>query len=68
MSAYFFYEKGQGKVYDEQGKDAMKWVEEIVPFHLKTLTTLRKYQEAQPSEQEWVKSELDEAFQEAHVF
>lgn len=26
MSTYFFYENGQGKIYDEQGKDAMEWV------------------------------------------
>ncbi len=29
MSTYFFYENGQGKIYDEQGKDAMEWVEEV---------------------------------------
>lgn len=46
MSTYFFYENGQGKIYDEQGKDAMEWVEEVDPFHLETLTTLRKYQQA----------------------
>ncbi|PHZ16807.1 uncharacterized protein RHIMIDRAFT_234401 [Rhizopus microsporus ATCC 52813] len=44
-----------GKIYDEQGKDAMEWVEEVDPFHLETLTTLRKYQQAQPSEQEWMR-------------
>lgn len=42
MSTYFFYENGQGKIYYEQGKDDMEWVEEGDPFHLETLTTLRK--------------------------
>ncbi|KAG1499318.1 hypothetical protein G6F47_010792 [Rhizopus delemar] len=44
MSTYFFYENGQGKIYDEQGKDAMEW--------------------AQPSEQEWMRGELDETMNE----
>ncbi|ORE06217.1 hypothetical protein BCV72DRAFT_187407, partial [Rhizopus microsporus var. microsporus] len=60
----FFYENEQGKIYDEQGKDAMEWVEEVDPFHLETLTTLRKYQQAQPSEQEWMRGELDETMNE----
>ncbi|GAA5806894.1 hypothetical protein MFLAVUS_000242 [Mucor flavus] len=64
MSTYFFYENGQGKIYDEQGKDAMEWVEEVDPFHLETLTTLRKYQQAQLSEQEWMRGELDETMNE----
>lgn len=64
MSTYFFYENEQEKIYDEQGKDAMEWVEEVDPFHLETLTTLRKYQQAQSSEQEWMRGELDETMNE----
>lgn len=41
----------------------MEWVEEVDPFHSKTLT-LRKYQQAQPSEQEWMRGELDETMNE----
>lgn len=51
-------------IYDEQGKDAMEWVEEVDPFHLETLTALRKYQQVQPSEQEWMRGELDETMNE----
>lgn len=60
MSTYFFYENGQGRIFDERGNDAMEWVEEVDPFHLETLTTLRKYKQAQPSEQEEMRGELDE--------
>ncbi|KAI7898085.1 uncharacterized protein BX663DRAFT_443746, partial [Cokeromyces recurvatus] len=54
----FFYENGQGKIFDEQGNDAMEWIEEADPFHLETLTTLRKYQQAQPTEQERMRGDL----------
>ncbi|KAI9469130.1 MAG: hypothetical protein EXX96DRAFT_654727 [Benjaminiella poitrasii] len=46
MSTYFFYENGQVKIYDKQGKDAMEW--------------------AQPSEQEWMRGELDEIMNELY--
>ncbi|KAL7317086.1 hypothetical protein PS15m_003486 [Mucor circinelloides] len=42
----------------------MEWVEEVYPFHLETLTTLRKYQQTQPSKQEWMRVELDETMNE----
>lgn len=42
-----FYENGQGKIVDEKGNDAMDWEEEADPFHLETLTTMRKYIYAQ---------------------
>ncbi|KAG1446949.1 hypothetical protein G6F46_011423 [Rhizopus delemar] len=64
MSTHFFYENRQGKIFDEQGNDAMEWIEEVDPFHLETLTTLQKYQQAQPSEQERMRGELDEAMNE----
>ncbi|OAD65646.1 hypothetical protein PHYBLDRAFT_153339 [Phycomyces blakesleeanus NRRL 1555(-)] len=67
MSTYFFYENGQGKIYDEQGNDAMEWSEEVDPFYLKTLTTLREYQQAQPSEQEQMRGELDENMNEVSL-
>ncbi|OAD75185.1 hypothetical protein PHYBLDRAFT_167503 [Phycomyces blakesleeanus NRRL 1555(-)] len=50
MSTYFFYENGQGKIYDEQGNDAMEWSEE-----------------AQPSEQEQMRGELDENMNEVYL-
>lgn len=63
-TCFFFYENGQGKIFDEQGNDAMEWVEEVDPFHLETLTTLRKYQQAQPFEQEQMRCALDETMNE----
>jgi hypothetical protein len=60
MSTYSFYEDGQGKIFDERGNDAMEWVEDVDPFHLETLTTFQKYKQAQPSEQERMRDELDE--------
>lgn len=42
----------------------MEWVEEVDPFHLEALTTLRKYQQAQPFEQEQMRGELDEIMNE----
>ncbi|KAL4205923.1 hypothetical protein AB4K20DRAFT_1952748 [Rhizopus microsporus] len=38
----------------------MEWVEDVDPFHLETLTTFQKYKQAQPSEQERMRDELDE--------
>lgn len=28
MSTHFFYEDGQGKIVDKEGRDAMEWEEE----------------------------------------
>lgn len=40
----------------------MQWSgpKRLILFHLETLTTLRKYQKAQPSEQGLMRGELDE--------
>ncbi|KAG1454166.1 hypothetical protein G6F46_007552 [Rhizopus delemar] len=51
MTTRFYYEDGQGRMVDEQGNDAMDWVEEVTPFHLKTLTRIREYCEKQEDEQ-----------------
>ncbi|KAL4213856.1 hypothetical protein AB4K20DRAFT_1945156 [Rhizopus microsporus] len=42
----------------------MEWVEDVDPFHLETLTTFQKYKQAQPSEQERMRDELDETMNE----
>ncbi|KAG0906821.1 hypothetical protein G6F57_010311 [Rhizopus arrhizus] len=42
----------------------MEWIEEVDPFHLETLTTLQKYQQAQPTEQERMRGDLDETMNE----
>ena len=47
MTTRFYYEDGQGRMVDEQGNDAMDWVKEVTPFHLKTLTRIREYCEKQ---------------------
>ena len=67
MSTYFFYENGQGKEFDERGNNAMEWVEDVDPFHLETLTTFRKYKQAQPFEQERMRDELDETMNEVSL-
>ncbi|MBM6385773.1 MAG: hypothetical protein JSY10_17590 [Paenibacillus sp.] len=51
MSALFFYEDGQGRIVDEEERDAMDWEEEVHPHHLNTLTRLRIYCEEQGPEQ-----------------
>ncbi|KAI9485970.1 MAG: hypothetical protein EXX96DRAFT_645854 [Benjaminiella poitrasii] len=47
MTTRFHYEDGQGRMVDEQGNDTMDCVEEVTPFHLKTLTRIRAYCEKQ---------------------
>lgn len=64
---FYFYENRQGYILDEQSNDAMKWAKEIDPFYLKTFTTLRKYQDAQPSEQKEIRGSLDETINEVSV-
>ncbi|KAG1147980.1 hypothetical protein G6F37_002270 [Rhizopus arrhizus] len=51
MTTRFYYEDGQGRMVDKQGNNAMDWVEEATPFHLKTLTRIREYCEKQEDEQ-----------------
>ena len=51
MTIRFYYEGCQGRMVDEQGNDAMDWVEEFTPFHLKVLTRVREYCEKQEDEQ-----------------
>lgn len=64
MSTHFFYEDGQGKIVDEEGKDAMDWEEEVHPHHLITLTRIKLYCEAQGSEQSSVDEGLDNKMEE----
>ncbi|KAL4213883.1 hypothetical protein AB4K20DRAFT_1386254 [Rhizopus microsporus] len=45
----------------------MEWVEDVDPFHLETLTTFQKYKQAQPSEQERMRDELDETMNEVSL-
>lgn len=63
MSAHFFYEDGRGKIIDEKGNDAMDWEEDVNPYHLETLTNLRKYCEAQELEQASMATDLDTRMQ-----
>ncbi|KAG1444503.1 hypothetical protein G6F46_012589 [Rhizopus delemar] len=42
-------------------------VEDIDPLHLEALTTFRKYKQAQPSEQERMRDELDETMNEVSL-
>ncbi|KAI7907172.1 uncharacterized protein BX663DRAFT_421164, partial [Cokeromyces recurvatus] len=58
MTTRFFYEEGQGRMVDEQGNDAMDWVEEATRFHIKTLTRIREYCEKQ-DEQLFSKENLE---------
>ncbi|OAD71612.1 hypothetical protein PHYBLDRAFT_170276 [Phycomyces blakesleeanus NRRL 1555(-)] len=51
----FYYEDGQGKLVDEEGNDAIDWVEEATPFHLRTLTRITEY--CRKQEEEGVSSE-----------
>ncbi|KAG1138515.1 hypothetical protein G6F37_006976 [Rhizopus arrhizus] len=46
----------------------MEWVEDVDPFHLETLTTFQKYKQAQPSEQERMRDELDEIMNEVKLY
>ncbi|KAI8885765.1 hypothetical protein K501DRAFT_311168 [Backusella circina FSU 941] len=55
MTTRFYYEDGQGKLVDEEGNDAMDWVEEATPFHLRTLTRITEY--CRKQEEEGVSSE-----------
>jgi hypothetical protein len=64
MSTHFFYEDGQGKIVDEEGKDAIDWEEEVYPHHLTTLTRIRLYCEAQGPEQSSVDEGLDTKMEE----
>ena len=43
MTTRFYYEDGQGKLVDEEGRDAMDWVDKAIPSHLKTLTRITEY-------------------------
>ena len=47
MTTRFYYENGQGKLVDEEGNDAMDWVEEATPFQLETLTRISEYRRKQ---------------------
>ncbi|KAI7905316.1 uncharacterized protein BX663DRAFT_502434 [Cokeromyces recurvatus] len=51
MTTRFYYEDGQGRMIDEQGNDAIDWVEKVTPFYLETLTRIREYCEKQEDEQ-----------------
>ncbi|KAI9254378.1 hypothetical protein EDC94DRAFT_678950 [Helicostylum pulchrum] len=63
MTTRFYYEDGQGKLVDEEGNDAMDWVEEATPFHLRTLTRITEYSKsgrlaggiAERTAQKWAK-------------
>ncbi|KAI8060615.1 uncharacterized protein B0P05DRAFT_590726 [Gilbertella persicaria] len=50
MTTRFYYEDGQGKLVDEEGNDAMDWVEEATHFHLRTLTRITEYCRKQEEE------------------
>lgn len=60
MNTYFFMKTDKEKFSTNKDNDAMKWVEEVDPFHLETLMILQMYQQAQLSEQEQMRGELDE--------
>ncbi|KAL4210796.1 hypothetical protein AB4K20DRAFT_1986222 [Rhizopus microsporus] len=55
MTTRFYYEDGQGRMVDEQGNDAMDWVKEVTPFHLKTLTRIRERGISERTAQKWAK-------------
>ncbi|KAI8080684.1 uncharacterized protein B0P05DRAFT_636906, partial [Gilbertella persicaria] len=50
MTTRFYYEDGQGELVDEEGNDAMDWVEEATPFHIRTLTRITEYCRKQEEE------------------
>ena len=41
MTTRFYYEDDQGRMVDEQGNDAMNFVEEVTPFHLKNFNSYK---------------------------
>lgn len=63
MRTYFFYEDGQGRIFDEKGDDAMEWEEDVNPFHLETLTNIRRYCIAQEPLQASMATDLDARMQ-----
>lgn len=60
MSVYFFYKDGQGKIFDEEGKDAMDWEEDVSPFHLETSTNFTQYEKAPEADKALISEDLDE--------
>lgn len=50
MNNIFYYENGQGEIFDEQGNEEMDWEEEVDLFYLKNLINFGQYQELQSPE------------------
>ncbi|KAI8642306.1 hypothetical protein BD408DRAFT_387596, partial [Parasitella parasitica] len=50
ISGKIIFEDGQGNLYNEDGKEAMDWEEDVDPYNLENLTNLTQYKEHQPVE------------------
>lgn len=59
VSGKINFKDGQGNLYNEDGKEAMNWEEEVDPYNLENLTHLTQYKEQQPTELDSNYPELD---------
>jgi hypothetical protein len=50
ISGKIIFEDGQGNLYNEDGREAMDWEEDVHPYNLENLSDLTQYMEHQPTE------------------